>query len=185
MINEIKKKNIFWTGVGSRETPIEICNLMTKIASKLEQNTKNTEYDYILRSGRAIGADKAFEKGIKNSKNKCIYTIENFDFSPENYEMCKSEILSILDSNLNFDNYGKNAQILILRDVNQVLGSKNTNLEKSKFLICWTKHVNYYAKPPNACGGTRFAVRIALKHGIPVFNLLIKEDRERIEKFLS
>lgn len=182
MINEEEKKNIYYTGVGSRETPIEICNLMTKIASKLEQKSNN---NYILRSGRAIGADKAFEKGIKNAKNKCIYTIENFDFSPENYEMCKSEILSVLDSNLKFDNYGKNAQILILRDVNQVLGSRKTCLEKSKFLICWTKHVNYYAKPPNACGGTRFAVRIALKHGIPVFNLLIKEDRERIEKFLS
>lgn len=182
MISEKEKKTIFYSGVGSRETPIEICNLMTKIASKLEQNSS---FNYILRSGRAIGADKAFEKGIKNSKNKCIYTIQNFDFSPENYEFCKSEILSVLDSNLNFDNYGKNAQILILRDVNQVLGSKNTNLEKSKFLICWTKHANYYAKPPNACGGTRFAVRIALKHGIPVFNLLIKEDRERIEKFLS
>jgi hypothetical protein len=171
--------NKYVTCVGSRETPTEICNLMTKIASKLEQE------GYILRSGRAIGADLAFEKGIRNSKNKCIYTIENFDFSPENYEMCKSEILSILDSNLNFDNYGKNAQILILRDVNQVLGSIKTELVKSKFLICWTKHLNYYAKPPNACGGTRFAVRIALKHGIPVFNLLKKEDRERIEKFLS
>ena len=172
-------KDLFYSGVGSRETPIEICNLMTKIASKLEQE------GYILRSGGAIGADSAFEKGIKNPKNKCIYTIENFDFSPENYEMCKSEILSILDSNLNFDNYGKNAQILILRDVNQVLGSIKTELVKSKFLICWTKHLNYYAKPPNACGGTRFAVRIALKYGIPVFNLLKKEDRERIEKFLS
>lgn len=179
MINETKKKNIFYSGVGSRETPIEICNLMTKIAFKLEQE------GYILRSGHAEKADQAFEKGVKNSKNKCIYTIENFDFSPENYEMCKSEILNVLDSNLNFDNYGKNAQILILRDVNQVLGSVKTEFVKSKFLICWTKHTNYYAKPPNACGGTRFAVRIALKHDIPVFNLLIKEDRERIEKFLS
>lgn len=180
-----EKKNIYYTAVGSRETPIEICNLMTKIASELEQNSNNSKFNYILRSGRAIGADSAFEKGIKNPKNKCIYTIKNFDFSPENYEMCKSEILSILDSNLNFDNYGKNAQILILRDVNQVLGSIKTELVKSKFLICWTKHLNYYIKPPNACGGTRFAVRIALKHGIPVFNLLKKEDRERIEKFLS
>lgn len=182
MINEKEKKTIFYSGVGSRETPIEICNLMTKIASKLEQNSS---FNYILRSGRAIGADKAFEKGVKNPKNKCIYTIDNFDFSPENYEMCKSEILSVFDSNRNFDNYGKNAKILILRDVNQVLGSVKTCSEKSKFLICWTKNLNYYAKPPNACGGTRFAVRIALKHDIPVFNLLIKEDRERIEKFLG
>ena len=158
MKEQEKEQKIYWSGIGSRQTPPEICNLMTKIAFKLEQN------NYILRSGKAIGADLAFEKGIQNFKNKCIYTVENFDFSPENYEMCKSEIL---------------------RDVNQVLGSRKTCLKKSKFVICWTKHVNYYAKPPNACGGTRFAVRIALKYGIPVFNLLIKEDRERIEKFLS
>lgn len=179
MKEQEKEQKIYWSGIGSRQTPPEICNLMTKIAFKLEQN------NYILRSGKAIGADSAFEKGIQNFKNKCIYTVENFDFSPENYEMCKSEILSILDSNINFENYSKSAQILILRDVNQVLGSRKTCLKKSKFVICWTKHVNYYAKPPNACGGTRFAVRIALKYGIPVFNLLIKEDRERIEKFLS
>lgn len=179
MKEQEKEQKIYWSGIGSRQTPPEICNLMTKIAFKLEQN------NYILRSGKAIGADLAFEKGIQNFKNKCIYTVENFDFSPENYEMCKSEILSILDSNINFENYSKSAQILILRDVNQVLGSRKTCLKKSKFVICWTKHVNYYAKPPNACGGTRFAVRIALKYGIPVFNLLIKEDRERIEKFLS
>lgn len=179
MKEQEKEQKIYWSGIGSRQTPPEICNLMTKIAFKLEQN------NYILRSGKAIGADLAFEKGIQNFKNKCIYTVENFDFSPENYEMCKSEILSILDSNIDFENYSKSAQILILRDVNQVLGSRKTCLKKSKFVICWTKHVNYYAKPPNACGGTRFAVRIALKHGVPVFNLLIKEDRERIEKFLS
>ena len=47
---------------------------MTKIASKLEQNNN---FNYILRSGRAIGADKAFEKGIKNLILKKQFEFEN------------------------------------------------------------------------------------------------------------
>lgn len=166
----------FYTVVGSRKTPKDICDLMSQIGIKLESQ------GWILRSGAAIGADSAFEKYVTN---KVIYTIKNFDFSPENYDFCKSELFSILGKGLCFDNYSKNSQILILRDMNQVLGSIKTTLEKSKFLICYTPYENYELNPPNNhCGGTRFAVRIAKKHQIPVYNLVNKQDKERIEKWI-
>jgi predicted Rossmann fold nucleotide-binding protein DprA/Smf involved in DNA uptake len=47
----------YYAGIGSRETPKEICNKMTEIASLLEKQ------DFVLRSGGANGADSAFEKG--------------------------------------------------------------------------------------------------------------------------
>ncbi len=73
------EKDIF-TGIGSRKTPLDICQIITKIGEKLQNK-------YILRSGAAKGADLAFEKNVK-SENKCIYTVKNFDFSEENYNFC-------------------------------------------------------------------------------------------------
>lgn len=46
-----------YTGIGSRETPYEIQDLMKRIAFKLAEN------GWLLRSGGAEGADTAFENG--------------------------------------------------------------------------------------------------------------------------
>lgn len=178
---------LYYTGVGSRETPIKICHMMKEVASSLEK------LGYKLRSGGAkekvknrhrtdIGsADKWFEKGVKNSNNKIIYTVENFDYSEPNFSMCKNELLSIFDKKGKLESYTNYVQILLIRDMNQVLGSVKTDLIKSKFLICYTKHEDYYE---DDLGGTRFAVRCALKHNVPVFNLVNPEHVKRIEKIL-
>ena len=47
----------YYAGIGSRKTPHDTCDLMTKIAIALDNR------GYILRSGGAKGADKAFEAG--------------------------------------------------------------------------------------------------------------------------
>lgn len=167
----------FITTIGSRETPADICNLMSLIGEKLQ-------YKYIIRSGGAIGADKAFEKNVK-PENKYIYTVKNFDFSQENYEFVYSELMSIWDKDLNFDLYGKTSQILLLRDINQVLGSRKTSLEKSKFLICWTKHERYNETGKNRVGGSRIAIRCALKHGIKVHNLVNPETLKTVKTWLN
>jgi hypothetical protein len=162
------------TCIGSRRTPIEICNIMSLIGERLQNK-------YILRSGAAIGADQAFEKNVK-PENKCIYTVKNFDYSQENYDLCYSELMSIWDKDLNFDLYEKYNQILLLRDINQVLGSKNTSLEKSKFLICYTPHENYNKRD---VGGSRIAIRCALKHGIKVHNLVNPETLKMVKTWLN
>lgn len=164
----------FVTLIGSRRTPNDICNMMSLTGKKLQDK-------YIMRSGGAIGADKAFEKNVK-PENKCIYTVKNFDFSQENYDFCYSELMSIWDKELNFDLYEKYNQILLLRDINQVLGSKNTSLEKSKFLITWTPHENYFKRD---VGGSRIAIRCALKHGIKVHNLVNSETLKTVKTWLK
>lgn len=176
---EIKK---FWSGIGSRETPNEICDLMKQIGKKLENR------GWTLRSGGAKpkrkslttwSADLAFEYFVKN---KYIYTVKNFDFSEPNYSFCRNEVLSVLDKKIDLDNYDKHCQILLLRDINQVLGSSKTCPDHSKFLICWVKHENYNESD---LGGSRIAIRCALKHGIKVYNLVNKDHVQLIKKRLE
>lgn len=167
----------FYTGVGSRKTPKEILKLITEIGYKLYLN------GWILRSGAAKGADKAFELKVPQ-KRKRIYTPKNFDFEEYNYSFCYSEIKSVMDSHLDIDDYNPYCKTLILRDVNQVLGSQKTkdHMVKSKFLVCWTPHPDYNKV---SFGGTRFAVRIAVKYHIKIYNLCIKEDYQKITEWLS
>ena len=52
----------YYTGIGSRETPSHILELMTKIAKYLDS------LGFILRSGGAPGADTAFANGAVNKQ---------------------------------------------------------------------------------------------------------------------
>ena len=53
----------YYTGVGGRETPPHVLNLMTRIAQGL------AKVGGILRSGGARGADSAFEAGAGAAKD--------------------------------------------------------------------------------------------------------------------
>ena len=58
----------YYTGVGSRNTPQEVLDIMILIGEYLAKG------EYCLRSGGAAGADKAFETGCDNANgNKRIY----------------------------------------------------------------------------------------------------------------
>jgi predicted Rossmann fold nucleotide-binding protein DprA/Smf involved in DNA uptake len=52
-----------YAGIGSRKTPQDILENMTKIATWLES------LGYTLNSGGAKGADEYFEKGVKTNNN--------------------------------------------------------------------------------------------------------------------
>ena len=54
--------SFYYAGVGGRETPAHVLNLMTRIAQGL------TKVGGILRSGGARGADTAFEAGAGSAK---------------------------------------------------------------------------------------------------------------------
>ena len=47
----------YYAGIGSRETPPEVLELMSRLAARLAAR------GYVLRSGAADGADSAFEQG--------------------------------------------------------------------------------------------------------------------------
>lgn len=157
----------YYTGIGSRESPQNILNFMTVIAQWLYNR------NFILRSGGTDGADTAFEKGAGNKKeiylpwkgfnnnSSFLYTIPKDAF----------EIASKVHPAWN--KCSSTAKKLHARNVLQVWGKDLHTF--SKFVVCWTKG----GKP---VGGTATAIKLAEKVGIPVFNLAIKNHREKIKK---
>lgn len=143
-----------YAGIGSRRTPENTLSIITKLASLLCAKR------FILRSGGAIGADSAFEKGCDAilSTRKEIYktktvTTEALDLTKE------------LLGNEHWNNCDEPARKLHARNIQLILG---LDLKiPVKFIICWTDQINR--------GGTRTSVLIAEKHNIPVFNLYDQE----------
>ena len=159
----------YWTGIGSRETPQEIGELMSKISVKLE------ELGYILRSGGAPGADTYFAEKIKNKEIFIPWQSFGEGIVPKETEFAHDLLKEVHPAYIRLS---KGALKLHLRNVNQVLGEDlNT---PSQFLICWAKTAK--GEP---IGGTRTAWKIAEKYNIPRFNLSIEEDYNRVIKLIG
>jgi len=176
-MNKMKNKK-YYTGVGSRETPLNILNYMIEISKKLEKQ------GYIIRSGGANGADMAFEKEISKENKEIYLPWKGFNENKSN--------LFLQKFNINIQNEAKNKAIetmgiehwnnlsdaakkLHTRNVFQVLGEDLKT--KSNFLICWTKKGTIK-------GGTATAIRLALKNKIKVFNLGTIKGKENLEKYI-
>lgn len=154
-----------YAGIGSRQTPIEILNLMTQIASELKDHM-------VLNSGGAPGADKAFEDGAGTSK-KIFVPWNGFGGYKQLYKIPEKayEMASTAHPAWGYLNQG--VRSLMARNCQQVLGEHLDDLVE--FVLCWT--------PDGCCdeksrtrktGGTGLAITIASRNGIPVFNL--KDD---------
>lgn len=148
-----------YAGVGSRKTPESILNMFTEIARRLERHS------FVLRSGGADGADKAFEDGVLSLKE--IYYAK--DSTPESEKIAEAVHPA-------WHNCSSFAKKLHGRNVFQVLG-RDMN-DPVDFLICYTE--NGIVK-----GGTATAINIAINHNIPVFNFGKKEDIKKMFTFLK
>lgn len=158
----------YYTGIGSRETPLDLQTLMTKIAIALSND------NWILRSGGADGADAAFERG---AMYKRIYLpwngfndryVDNYSYvvPPYNFEM-------VSDYHPQADYLSQAATKLMSRNSYQVLGD---NLDTpSKFLVCWTQGGGLK-------GGSAQAIRISKDYKIPVYNLFNDKDLDNLCK---
>jgi hypothetical protein len=153
--------NKYYAGVGSRETPLDILNLMTRIARKLEFN------NFVLRSGGAIGADSAFERGVKNNCNKKIFVAAD---ATEPAIQLASTIHPAWHRCTDY------ARKLHGRNCMQILGE---NLDTPvKFVICWTRNAQ-------TIGGTATAIRLAKQRGIKVYNLANAAVRELFVEWVN
>lgn len=160
----------WYAGVGSRETPKEILDLMTKIAMGIEKG------GYKLRSGGAVEADSALEQGIQNAENKRIY-LPNKGFNGNNSKYYGKPTEKALEWASRAHPYFANmkselARNAHARNAHQVLGD---NLDDPvKMVICWTPDGAEHEKECHSTevtGGTRTAIVIASMNNIPVFNL--------------
>ena len=140
----------YYAGIGSRNAPPEILSVMTQIAEHLELR------GYVLRSGAAKGSDTAFEAGVKNPANKEIF-VGRAGSSVE----AKTIAESIHPAWYNLSDYARGYHG---RNVYQVLG-KDLKTHVS-FVVCWTLE-------GKEIGGTRTAIVLAKRLGIPVYNLAV------------
>lgn len=162
----------YYAGIGSRETPKHIGELMGRIATNLEKN------NYILRSGGAEGGDTFFENGVKNKKDIYLPWCE--------YNNNKSDLIVpmfIESERLARENHSYWATLknpvkkLMVRNVYQVLGM---NMAKQvDFIICWTKDgCESHTTRTISTGGTGMAISLASKLEIPIYNLKNEKSLE-------
>lgn len=154
-----------YAGIGSRETPWHICQLMTMAAHVL------SVHGYVLRSGGADKADMAFERGGGpddeiflpwkgfNGNHSPLFLPEDIDGS-QPWEIAKAHCPY-------WDNCNEVTRRMFTRNTLQILGSKcNVPVQ---FVLCWTSN-------GKDKGGTGQAMRVAQGYGIPVFNYFNRDD---------
>ena len=195
----------FYTGIGSRDTPGPILELMEALAFMLCGS--GSRPDWVLRSGAAPGADSAFERGALRAKpsygaaNRPIQIWlpwTNFEGRPDgngwDYVLGHSADEPIAKQfHPNWAACSQGARKLHTRNVGQILGTRIMHYGSendpdpevfeyreplSRFVVCWT---------PNGSrqGGTGQALRIANWYRIPIFDLGIPEVEARLRGRLS
>lgn len=164
-----------YTSIGARATPPEVLGLMTRAAFALLKR------DYVLRSGHAIGADSAFERGA-GSAAQIFLPVSGWRGSASTFHVGTlgaelwgraREIAAA--HHPAFTRLSRFVQDLHTRNVFQVLGPALDS--PSEFVLCWTAD-------GEASGGTGQALRIAATHGVPVYNLQRPRERAHVERHL-
>lgn len=164
-----------YTGIGARATPPEVLGLMTRAAFALLKR------GYVLRSGHAIGADSAFERGA-GSAAQIFLPVPGWRGSASTFHMGAlgaerwgraREIAAA--HHPAFAGLSRFVQDLHTRNVFLVLGPALDS--PSEFVLCWSAD-------GEASGGTGQALRIAATHGVPVYNLQRPRERAHVERHL-
>lgn len=174
---EVQQK--FYTGIGCREQGVHPSVASAQVAIGLHLANAG----YVLRSGHASGSDFNFESGAasidptkldiylpwsefrkgSNIEGVTYLTLSHTAFKWARKQLIDSEVLPY------FGQMGDMAQNFHARNVFQVLGREKV---KSEFVV-------YYA-PVDAeghvLGGTRTAVNLARKLGIPTYNLKLPNE---------
>lgn len=167
-----------YAGVGSRETPDDICRLMTVLGKALAGH-------YVLRSGGAIGADKAFERGCDAAQGlKLIWTGDS-KVSEAAYALAKEVHPAGKDPDpeRNFDSFSLFVKTLHARNGYQVLGEDLSS--PVDFVVCWTQDgCESKAARRRTTGGTGQAIAVASLNGVPVYNLKNKSSRFGLHRYL-
>jgi hypothetical protein len=148
-------------GIGSRETPPNILDEMTKIGRWCKLN------NVLLRSGHAEGADYAFELG---AQEQCIAYIPWKGFNDKLKSKAKLYVPTFTDdlmkSVVKFhptpEKLSFGVQKIMARNACQILGRDMK--DHSQAVVCWTKD-------GKDTGGTGQALRIAAHYKVPILNM--------------
>jgi hypothetical protein len=155
-----------YTGIGSRETPTEVLNLMFDMAVKL------ASHGWVVRTGGAPGADDAFAKGARlwdGANSTEIYLPwEGFNGWNRWDVALKEPTSQALDLAAEFHpawgNVKHGGRKLHGRNMHQILGQDVLNPILPVFVVCWTQGGQLK-------GGTAQALRVAKHFNVPILNL--------------
>lgn len=163
----------FYAGIGSRETPEFIKTQMRALAIRLAQ------FNLCLRSGGADGADSAFEAGAKIGGNMEIFLARH----QAHISARKRAEQSVIDHHPAPDLLSGYSRELMIRNYYQIMGDQS-EVNPSLFVLCWTPDGTESVTTRNT-GGTGQAIRIAVHHRIPVFNMKKVDAILRLREFLK
>jgi hypothetical protein len=166
-----------YAGIGSRRTPSDVLELMTRVAVHMRMR------GFVLRTGHAEGADQAFELGA--DKDAEIFLpwwsfndeVEIAD-GAEVYDRPSraARLMASSDYSIWWPHWRPGVRSLIARNYHQVLGPRLD--DPVRMVICWTVDAL-------RTGGTSYALSLAERHDIDVYNLADDADREKVELAMS
>ena len=165
-----------YAGIGSRETPVHIMEVMTQLAQGFERK------GWKMRSGgQPLGADGAFERGVELDANKEIYLPWN-GFDGRHSQFAGASGTAIDMASKYHPNWpavvkkGTGGQKLHGRNCHIILGMKlNDTVDLT---CCWTPE-------GRTTGGTGMGISISADHTIPVYNLYWKNNIKILREFLG
>lgn len=171
----------YYAGIGSRETPQNICCSMTSLAQKLEDR------GWILRSGHADRADMAFEMGVLRPENKEIFLPWlGFNYPKHEpralkpghyYPPANAQAWEIAErTHPAWNRCSQGAKNLHVRNVYQIMGADlHTRVDA---VVCWTPGAR-------SGGGTGQAIRLAQSLNIPVFDVCDPHQVDNLNAFFN
>lgn len=169
---------MYYAGIGSRETPPLILTLMHDLAARLAPT-------WTLRSGRAIGADSAFERGALSANGLTdLYTanstIPDWAFTHvDTYHPIGSSLVPY-----HRRLHARNSLILFGPN-----GPEDPELRsRVSFVLCWTPDAadGSPSRPTSrATGGTGQAIRVAHAYSIPIRNLADPTHLDNARRWLA
>jgi hypothetical protein len=145
----------YYAGIGSRQTPPEVMEIMTSVSYWL------SSLDYTLRSGGAKGADTAFERGSSKSDIFLPWKGFNGNTGPL-HPLTELHTQIAKEHHPIWDRLTPPVQKMHSRNVAQVLGLDCKT--PSDFVLCYTPN-------GSGSGGTGQALRIAKNYNIPIFDM--------------
>jgi hypothetical protein len=171
----------YFAGIGSRDTPYAICDIFTELTGELYAKGFN------LRSGHALGADIAFERGSVDPENDQIFVPKaGYKGSTSIYTGPTDEAIEIAKkfhpkwSALR----SHEARMLMARNTHQILGPNCDVADISEMVICWTPD-GAETKTSRETGGSGQAIRIANAYKVPVFNFANKDAYDRLMHYID
>ena len=186
------QKTMTYAGIGSRETPKEVLELMTKAATWLEYKGYKLQTGYKRKqtNGKLVeeGADKAFSDGTNNKElfgpDMANATTRNIaeEIHP-NLKGMWSAVYNKWVSKVGKEKateYADGAIGLQERNTFQVFGAElDTAVD---FVLFYAIETDNPLRPK---GGTGQAVEMARRKGIPTINMADKDWRKELTKAIS